>query len=77
VTFDFSSFGNNELPDQIQVFEEKSQVLKLTMDIKANSLNDRKLQIDTHDLPRGTYDFHVIKSDNARQKVEKMRVILE
>lgn len=77
VTFDFSNFSDNELPDQIQVFEEKSKKLRRSINIKANSLNARKLEIDTRDLPRGLYYFHVIKSDNARQKVEKMRVILE
>lgn len=77
VTFDFSNFSDNELPDQIQVFEEKSAELKLSIDITTNSLIGRKVQIDTHNLPRGTYYFHVIKIDSTRQKVEKMRVVLE
>jgi hypothetical protein len=77
VTFDFSDFSDNELPDQIQVFDEKSKVAKRLINVEVHSLGDRKVQIDMHDLPRGIYYFHIIKSDNARQKVEKVRIILE
>ncbi|SEJ82709.1 hypothetical protein SAMN05216327_12237 [Dyadobacter sp. SG02] len=75
VTFDFSNFGDGELPDQIQIFDEKSTAAKRSVYVNSN-ITDRKLLIDTHDLPRGTYYFHIIKND-AGGKVEKFRIVLE
>jgi hypothetical protein len=77
VTLDFSDFTDEELPDQIQIFDEKSKTARRSIDIAHNSFNGRKIQIDTHDLPRGIYYFHIIKNGAVRQKVEKIRIVLE
>ena len=77
VTLDFSNISDNEMPDHIQVFKEKSTVVKRSIDVDVSSGSMRKVQIDTHDWPRGTYYFHVIKGSNALRKVEKIRVVLE
>lgn len=77
VTLDFSNISDNELPDHIQVFEEKSAVVKRSIDVDVSSGSKQKVQINTHDWPRGTYYFHVIKGSNAFRKVEKIRVVLE
>lgn len=74
---DFSGFTDYEMPDRIQIFDEKSTTAKRSIDIEGNAIKGRKVQIDTHDLPRGTYYFHVIKYDATRKKLEKMRIILE
>lgn len=77
VTFDFSSFPENDFPEQIQIFDEKSIVAKKSIDISRDAVRDKKIQIATHDLPRGTYYFHVIKNDASQKKVEKIRIVLE
>ena len=73
VTFDFSSFSESSLPDQIQIFDEKSTTFKKSVDIGMHINGDKKIQIETYDLPRGVYYFHVIKGET----IEKIRIVLE
>ena len=77
VTFDFSNFSDNELPDQIQVFDEKLTLVKRSIDVDLSLGVERKVQVDTRDWPRGAYYFHVIRGNSAQRKVEKIRVVLE
>jgi hypothetical protein len=77
VTFDFSVLEESNLPDIIQVFGEKSTIATKSIEIKPSLNHEKKIQIATNDLPRGTYFFHLIKNGTAKGKVEKIRIVLE
>lgn len=70
------------MPSKIELFAEKSTqsvrsvVIREVFDIKGFH-EGNKLHWNVSDLPRGTYYLHATRSENSREVVDKVKVILK
>lgn len=70
------------MPSKLELFDEKtmqpvrSVVIKDIFD-KKGFREGNKLDLNVSDLPRGTYYLHATRSENSKEVVEKLRLILE
>lgn len=70
------------MPSKIELFTEtstqsvRSVVIKEIFD-KKGFREGNKLDLNVSDLPRGTYYLHTTRSENSREVVSKLKVILQ
>ncbi len=83
VGIEFDNTSTKEaLPDQVELFSEKSTkavrsaTLSEQFDQKAFQDNKR-IEFDVRDLPRGIYYLHVTNSRRKGQEVDKIRLLLQ
>lgn len=83
ITLEFASAAMlSAMPSKIELFTERSTqsvrsvVIREIFD-KKGFREGNKLDLNVSDLPRGTYYLHTTRSENSREVVDKLKVILK